>query len=34
MGEILFDTIIVGGGPIGSYVAEKLALKKHKVIVL
>lgn len=30
----MLDTIIVGGGPIGSYVAGKLALRGHKVVVL
>jgi len=30
----LYDTIVVGGGPIGSYVAYKLAEKGHRVMVL
>ena len=30
----LYDTIVVGGGPIGSYAAYKLAEKGHRVMVL
>lgn len=30
----MFDTIVVGSGPIGSYVAYKLAEKGHKILVL
>lgn len=30
----MFDTVIVGGGPIGSYIAGKLSLRGHKVVVL
>jgi len=30
----LYDVIVVGGGPIGSYTAYKLAEKGHKVMVL
>ena len=30
----MHDTIIIGGGPIGSYTAQRLAEKGHKVLVL
>ncbi len=30
----MYDVIIIGAGPIGSYLAQKLASNKHKVLVL
>jgi flavin-dependent dehydrogenase len=29
----MYDTLIVGAGPTGSYIADKLAASGHKVIV-